>query len=90
MIKRISAFANGAIAISTQIKQKLESFSKNKFPVVLIPISVDFSDVCKLKLKANGDLKLFYGGSYGEKDSIELLLEAFETISQSQNNLKLY
>ena len=89
LIKRIYAFANGAIAISSLIKEKLELFSNNKFPVELIPISVDFNSVSSLNLKPNGNLKLFYGGSFGEKDSIDLLLEAFGTISQSYKNLKL-
>jgi glycosyltransferase involved in cell wall biosynthesis len=88
-IKKLSFFADGAIAISSHIKEQLDIFSKKQIPVMLIPISVDFSNFNSIKATNNDDIKLFYGGSFGEQEDIELLLDAFETVSRSFKNVKI-
>lgn len=81
LIKKFSSFANGAIAISSHLKELLDNISKNKFPVELISISVDFGNFTQIINNKDDNIKLFYGGSFGEKDGIDILLDAFETIS---------
>lgn len=88
-INRISSLADGAIAISSHIKEQLENISKKQIPVELVPISVDFINFPSIMATNNDDVKLFYGGSFGEKDNIELLLDAFETVTQTFDNVKI-
>lgn len=88
-IKKISFFADGAIAISSHIKKQLVYFSKKQIPIELIPISVDFSNFPFINYTDDDDIKLFYGGSFGEQDDIQLLLDAFETVSQSFKNVNI-
>lgn len=89
LIRNISRLGHGAIAISSHLKAQLERYSKNKIPIELIPISVDCNSFPAQDIKSNGSLKMFYGGSFGEKDSIEVLLDAFGTVSKSYDNLRL-
>ena len=89
LFKHISLFADGAIAISTNLKRLLENFSKGRIPVELIPISVDFSNFPSDKPMKNHDIKLFYGGSFAETDNLNLLLEAFSIVSKSREDIKL-
>jgi glycosyltransferase involved in cell wall biosynthesis len=89
LLKRISIIADGAIAISYHIKEQLENIGKKNFPVELIPISVDFNNFPSINISNNDDIKLFYGGSFAEQDNIELLLNAFETVSKSFKNVKI-
>lgn len=88
-MKYISLIANGAIAISSNIKEQLETICKKHFPVELIPISVDLVNFPSIKENDNNEIRLFYGGSFGEKDNIELLLDAFDTVSKSFENVKI-
>lgn len=90
-LKRIVWFANGCLAISMHLKKKCKQLSKNKFPVSLIPVSVNLSLFNKIN-KSEKDSKFttfFYGGSFGEKDGIDLLLKAFEIVVEQNNNARL-
>ena len=42
LLKKYHSFADGAIAISSRLKNNWIKLVKNKIPIELIPISVDF------------------------------------------------
>jgi len=89
--KRIFWLANGAIAISTYLENQLIKISKGKFSVINIPISIlkkNFNIETPLK-EHNVEVKIFYGGSFGEKDGLKYLLEAFERVADQFPESKL-
>lgn len=91
LFSRIHLFADLCITISEHLFNKCQSVSKNKFPVYLIPISVDLSKY-ENKSEINVPKKsfiFFYGGSFGEKDGLEYLLKAFESVAYKNENVRL-
>lgn len=84
-------FVNGYVAISEHLRQRCQEVSKGKKPIELIPVTVNL----KYFPKANSyqpdrnDLKMFYGGSFGEKDGLGYLVDAFGEICQRHDKLKL-
>ena len=88
-IRKMWLFADGALAISHHLKELLNNISRHKFPIELIPISVDFSNFPSINSNTDDNIKFFYGGSFGEKDNIELLLDAFETVSHLFEHVKI-
>jgi len=88
-IKHVHFFADGIISISNHLQTEMEKISKDKIPVFLIPITVDLNKFKKNIYQVPENFKIFYGGSYGEKDGLELLIEAYENISQQFENVTL-
>ncbi len=91
MFEKMEYFANGCMAISMHLKKKCKRLSKNKFPVSLIPISTDLSHFSKISTIEKRDefTTFFYGGSFGDKDGIDILLKAFEIVAAQDNNARL-
>jgi len=83
-------FSDSLIGISEHLYRRLQILSKNKIPVFLIPISVNleyFNKYCFIQ--DNKDLKIFYGGSFNEKDGLEYLIRAFDEVSKEYMNVTL-
>jgi glycosyltransferase involved in cell wall biosynthesis len=83
-------FANAYIAISSHLYNKLELLTSRREMVHLIPICVDlkfFSN--KLYLHDKNNIKIFYGGSYGQKDGLSYLVAAFDKLSARHDNIHL-
>ena len=91
LFRNMAPFTDGCIAISNHLYQICNDVSKKRFPVYLIPISVNFKYFNQnLSIKnSRNSLKFFYGGSFGEKDGIEFLLRAFEMVAKKYRNIKL-
>lgn len=89
--KKISWLADGACAISCHLVSLLKKISNNKFPVQLTPISVNLSHFPKVKIsrKQRNTTTFFYGGSFGGKDGIEFLLNAFGIVAETHKNVRL-
>ncbi len=89
--KKIKRIADGCCAISYHVESLLRKISNNKFPVQLIPISVNLSDFPKIKIdsKQCNTTTFFYGGSFGENDGIECLLNAFAIVAETHKNVRL-
>jgi len=83
-------FTDYYIAISEHLYKRVEIISKGKTPVSLIPITVNLNYFKNTGYQPDkNDLKIFYGGSFAEKDGLEFLLDAFEQVSKIDNNIKL-
>jgi glycosyltransferase involved in cell wall biosynthesis len=91
LFNHIYWFADGAIAISQHLLQKLVQVSNNRFPVIHIPISINSAifNTSAHKIDNHDVIKIFYGGSYGNKDGIEFLLMAFDEIVEENPNCRL-
>jgi glycosyltransferase involved in cell wall biosynthesis len=90
LIKVSPYIADSYIVISSNLYKKMCSLAKRKVPVHLIPVSVNF------KYFNNGsnrnhrsEVKIFYGGSFGHKDGLPYLINAFDELCIRYNNLRL-
>jgi glycosyltransferase involved in cell wall biosynthesis len=80
---------HGVIVISSQIEEKIQSINSS-IPKLLIPVSATNLSFNFLSDKEKSDLiTIFYCGSFGVKDGVELLLEAFVRSQKVHPNLRL-
>jgi glycosyltransferase involved in cell wall biosynthesis len=90
-IKLTPYIADTVFAISQHLKKRMDEICKEKIPVILIPITVDFkyfTGVYKSR-KSDGVISIFYGGSYADKDGLEYLIKAFKIVAGQYDNLRL-
>lgn len=77
LVKKIKYYADVIIVISEYLNTKFKKITKNKTPIIHIPISINLNDFKNNSKSSNGK-KIFYGGSFGEKDGVINILKAFE------------
>ena len=83
-------FADAYVAISDHLYKRVQLVGKEKVPVYLIPITVNLNYFNKNNYIPNSsNLKIFYGGSFGEKDGLPYLIDAFEEVSKTNATLQL-
>jgi len=89
LIRRIRTLASGIIVISTHLHQKYAKLTSSAVPLHLLPISID-SGRHQPKAKCFSDSPtLFYSGSFGQKDGVSVLLEAFELMAAEHKRIRL-
>ena len=88
-LNKIEWFADGCCAIYYHLESLLIKISNNRFPVQLIPISVNLSYFPKVKTnnKKCNKITFFYGGSFNKKDDIECFLKAFSIVVETHKNV---
>lgn len=74
-------FADMVIVISTHLKNKLENIYKDLSKVLYIPVTVDLKKVEYNPVYKSRAEKVFYGGSFGKKDGLDILIKAFSRVS---------
>lgn len=87
---RLCWYADGVVVISRALEQKFAKLTRGRIPMVYCPISVDLG--CfrgEVPRKAGSEVTLFYAGSFGIKDGLFVLLEAFEKLRPRHSNLRL-
>jgi glycosyltransferase involved in cell wall biosynthesis len=90
LLNRIFHFADAAFAISRSLESTLKLLVNGRIPVYYLPITVDFevfSDPASLNEKSA--VRIFYGGSFGEKDGLDFLLDAFEIVATEEPSAEL-
>ncbi len=86
---RIKYLSTGIIVISSHLEEKCRMLTQGKVPVHYMPISVDMD--C-FPLRANGTkstVSLFYAGTFGKKDGLPILLDAFDRLAGRYKNIHL-
>lgn len=76
------------IAISSHLERLLLSYTSRE-KVLFIPVTMDISKFKKSEFTKSKATTLFYGGSFGKKDGLDLLLKAFEEVCKENEDLKL-
>ena len=81
---------HGIIVISSYLKNKFEVID-NKIPITLIPVSAAnlLSLVPHERIKKSKTTHLVYSGSFGVKDGIQFLIDAFNKVSNKYPSLRL-
>lgn len=87
--KDIKKLANGIVVISSHLEKKFYSLTLGDVPIFRLPVSVDMDKFFIHSQQFNNPVKLFYAGSYGVKDGIPVLIEAFEKLAAKRDNLLL-
>jgi len=91
MLKQIPKQGNLCFAISHTLVDYCTDICKQKIPVVHLPISVNEEYVFSFKKEKNKDdiIRIFYGGSFGFKDGIDLLIQGFSKAAVTLNDIEL-
>ena len=90
LFKYCRYFADSMIGISEHLYQLVRTTTDNKVPSYLIPVTVNlgyFKNPGTSPVKEK--IKIFYGGSFGQKDGLEYLVKAFDEVSHVHDNVEL-
>jgi len=90
---QLSAFiiklSSGIVAISSHLEKKYKTSTDGKIPIHYMPISVDMDYFQQNHIKDTSIISLCYAGTFGNKDGLPVLLDAFDTIAGRQKNIRL-
>ncbi len=86
---RLGWFADAAIVISQRLYEKTAAIANGRFEVALLPISVNFEQFNYAAKEPDERVRIFYGGTFGEKDGVENLICAFEKVCDRRDNVVL-
>lgn len=80
--KRITLFCNAVVVLSSYLEKVFKERTAGKIPVANIPVStVIFDDIISPK-KFNSTIRISYSGSFGHKDGLNTLIEAFKIFNK--------
>lgn len=83
-------FVHTYVAISEHLRQRCQEISKDRVPVHLIPVTVNLNYFKNEGYEPDkSNLKIFYGGSFGEKDGLGYLVDAFDEVCKTDSRVKL-
>jgi glycosyltransferase involved in cell wall biosynthesis len=92
-INRLSSqtlrLAKGIIVISKHLESKYRNLTQGWIPLHYRPISINMDCFTDNPAKMNRMVSLFYAGSFGKKDGLPVLLDAFDRLAAKRNNVKL-
>jgi glycosyltransferase involved in cell wall biosynthesis len=91
ILNTVGLWADLIIVISSQLETRLKQIVKNKISIIHIPITINIKKFNTNNWNPNqNNFKVFYGGSFFlGKDGIEYLIEAFNNISSTYNEIEL-
>ncbi len=89
MQKHLHWIADGAIGISAYLMDFLRRHYSNQNTVHL-PVAFDPTTIIDKPATDKETVAVFYGGTYGEKDGMEFLLNGFEKAAQEAGQLELH
>lgn len=85
----IRRLADGIVVVSSHLKAKFERVTSNKAMVYYRPVPVDVSAFPDSRHVFGDTISLFYSGSFGLKDGVCVLLDAFDQLAGRHRNLRL-
>jgi glycosyltransferase involved in cell wall biosynthesis len=87
--RRVKSLASGVIVISSHLQKKYEVLTETEIPIHCRQISVDFDHFQFNRGASNTEHVLFYSGSFGKKDGVPILLEAFDVLASKYPSVRL-
>ena len=91
LLQRIPQIGSMCFGISSALVDFCNDVCKGQIPVIHLPISVNEQYIKSFKkvAKNGAAISVFYGGSFGFKDGIPLLIEGFSRAAEKRRNLEL-
>lgn len=89
LLSKLSLIANGIIVINNYLYKRIIKITKNKLPIIKLPVSINKHDFSTQNKVQSDTLKVFYGGAFVYKDGVRELIEAFSEISVTNPNIRL-
>ncbi len=86
--RRIALLADAVVVISSQLMQQFEAVTRGRVPIHLHPISVNLDDFPGPESVRVPPRVVMYAGSFGDKDSVDNLLSAFECVCETHDGLE--
>lgn len=86
---RIKALSSGIVVISSYLEENCRKLIQGKAPVHYMPISVNMESFPLKPFRINPTISLFYAGSFGRKDGVPVLLDAFDKLAGKHETLRL-
>jgi glycosyltransferase involved in cell wall biosynthesis len=87
--RRLHRVVDGVIVISSYLEKKFAARDRGRLPIVRIPVSVDLRRLRASSEPFHAPVRVFYAGTFAEKDGFEYLLEAFERVADDDANVEL-
>lgn len=89
LTRHVNLLSAGIIVISSHLQKKYKELLDGKAPIFLHPITVDFSHFPSISNGSSKQVTLFYSGSFGQKDGLPVLLDAFDCVAARHANIRL-
>jgi glycosyltransferase involved in cell wall biosynthesis len=89
MTPKVIKLSDGIVVISSHLYKKFIRFTKGKIPIHHRSISIDPDLIKYSGGPLNSRPAMFYAGSFGVKDNIIGLLDAFDSLATRHSNLRL-
>ncbi len=86
---RIKVLSAGIIVISSHLEGKYRTITQGKIPTHYMPISVDMDRFPEKLNSMKSTVSLFYAGTFGKKDGLPVLLDAFNKLARRHENVRL-
>lgn len=86
---RIKNLSAGVIVISSYLKEKCRALTQGRVPLHYMPISVDMALFPQQPATSKSTVTLLYAGSFGKKDGLPVLLDAFDRLAEKHDHVRL-
>lgn len=87
--RKMISYVSGFIVISNFLKKKLESYKIDNNNIQLIPISAENLFHKSDKIQKRDNFRFLYTGTYGIKDGIDFMLDAYKKLFNKHPNIEL-
>lgn len=87
--RRIAVLGDAVVVISSRLVQQFEDETRGRIPVHLHPISVNLDDFPGPEHVRVPPRVVMYAGSFGDKDSVDNLIGAYERVRATHDGLEL-
>lgn len=86
---RIKELSSGIIVISSYLEEQCRMLTQGKVPIHYLPISVDLDCFPAKPGGIRPAVSLLYAGSFGKKDGVPVLLDAFDMLAGRYEQVRL-
>lgn len=86
---RIKELSAGIVVISSYLEEKCRLLTQGRVPIHYMPISVDLERFPVKPGRMNPTVSLLYAGSFGRKDGVPILLDAFDRLAGDYGDVRL-
>ncbi len=87
--RKISSWADAVLVISSHLEAKFRQLTAGSVPIYYQPITVDMDRFPETPCPLGGPVTLFYSGSFGLKDGVPVLLDAFDKLAVKNADIRL-